>query len=86
MRCPVHFDSGCSCRWARKPGWPGPRSLLIALAAVVLSGCGLRVTPADRAAGYAAEAKTMGALCKAYRFDRATGLVAEVPSMAKLCP
>lgn len=44
-----------------------------------------RVTPADRAQGYASEAKAVGALCKAYRFDRAAVLVEEVPAMVELC-
>jgi hypothetical protein len=45
-----------------------------------------RVTPADRAKAYEAEAQATALECKAYRFDRAAGLVADVPSMTKLCP
>lgn len=66
------------CRWAR--------SAAALLGAVVLSGCALlSVTPADRAQGYAAEARAVSALCKAYRFDRSVGLVADVPAMSEVC-
>ena len=57
---------------------------LVALGLLVLAGC-VTVTPADRAAGYAAEAKGVDALCKAYRFDRAMGLTPDVPRMSELC-
>jgi hypothetical protein len=66
--------------------------LAVALAAFALGsalslGCAALqgATPADRAAGYAAEAKTVGALCKAYHFDRSVGLVPDVPAMAEIC-
>jgi len=79
--CAVHGPlAHCKCGYA------------VALAAFVLGsalslGCAAlsSVTPADRAAGYEAEAKSIGALCEAYRFDRAAGLVADVPAMAKVC-
>jgi hypothetical protein len=58
-----------------------------ALVAFAMVGCAaLRsVTPADRAAGYGAEARAVGTLCKAYRFDRAAGLVTDVPAMTAIC-
>ena len=50
-------------------------------------GCGAlsSVTPADRAAGYAAHAKGHTYACKAYAFDLQQGLVEDVPEMARVC-
>jgi hypothetical protein len=63
------------------------RSIETLIAALLLTGCAAlqSVAPADRAAGYGAEAKAVNALCKAYRFDRASGLVNDVPEMSKVC-
>jgi hypothetical protein len=70
----ANATAGCSCLGVLALCW-------------LLAACGVfrAVTPADRAAGYAAEAKAISAACKAYRFDRAAGLVPEVPAMAELC-
>jgi hypothetical protein len=75
--CAVHgWGAGCKCGYA------------VCLAALALSlGCSAlaSVTPSHRAQGYAAEAKAVATLCKAYRFDRAAGLVPDVPAMTELC-
>ena len=44
-----------------------------------------KVTPADRAEAYAAQAKAAELACKAYVFDLRSGLVDDVPEMTKLC-
>lgn len=61
--------------------------VLLFLGFTGLAGCSslARVTPADRAAGYTAQAKAAELSCRAYVFDRAHGLVDEVPAMVKLC-
>lgn len=60
---------------------------VLALVLACLFGCAAlsSVTPADRAQAYAAEARGVATLCKAYRFDRSVGLVADVPAMTELC-
>lgn len=82
MGCQVHgWFAPCRCGYARY--WaPVVLAWLVAGCAALASAS---VTPADRAAGYAAEAKAVAGLCKAYRFDRAAGLVPDVPAMTELC-
>jgi hypothetical protein len=57
----------------------------LAIGCAALTSAANKVTPADRAKAYEAEANTAKLECKAYKFDRAAGLVPEVPAMSELC-
>jgi hypothetical protein len=69
----------------KHPDWRLQLVFCVLLVCVLSCSAFSKVTPADRAEAYDAQARTTELACKAYAFDRASGLVGDVPNMAKLC-